>query len=78
MVNPLTEAILTLVNARLGIVLDAAAVGIPTDHQYQALRKIVLGAFGNNDFLPELEALVQQHGKERNEQAQTARKGVPK
>lgn len=77
MVNPLTEAIVAMVNARLGLVLDAAAVGIPTDHQFQALRKIVLGAFGDHSFLPELEAVVQKHGKARNEQAQTAGKGVP-
>ena len=78
MVNPLTEAISDMVHERLGLVLDAAAVGMPTNHQFQALRKIALDTFGNQSFLPELEALVQQHGQDRNGQAKTAGKGVPR
>lgn len=60
MVNPLTEAIMSLLHARIGRVLDAAAVGIPSENQFQAYRKIVLDEFGNQRLLPELEALVQQ------------------
>jgi len=77
MVNPLTEAIMRLLMARVGRILDAAAVGMPTSNQHQAYRKIVLNEFGNQSLLPELEALVQQHGQERNGQAKTAGKGVP-
>jgi hypothetical protein len=77
MVNPLTEAIMRLVMARVGRILDAAAVGMPSSNQHQAYRKIVLNEFGNQGLLPELEALVQQHGQERNGQAKTAGKGVP-
>ena len=77
MVNPLTEAIMRLLMARVGRILDAAAVGMPTSNQHQAYRKIVLSEFGNQSLLPELEALVQQHGQERNGQAKTAGKGVP-
>lgn len=73
----LPEAINDLVHKRLGLVLDAAAVGIPTDHQFQALRKIVLDTFGNQSFLPELDALLQDHQQDRNGQAETAGKGVP-
>lgn len=78
MVNPLTGAINDMVHERLGLVLDAAAVGMPTDHQFQALRKIALDAFGDQGFLLELDALVQQHGQDRNGRAQTAGKGVPR
>jgi len=77
MVNPLTEAIMRLLMARVGRILDAAAVGMPTSNQHQAYRKIVLNEFGNQSFLPELDALVQQHGQDRNGQAKTAGKGVP-
>ncbi|MBT9521337.1 MAG: hypothetical protein IV101_10640 [Dechloromonas sp.] len=78
MVNPLTEAIMRLLMTRMSRILDAAAVGMPTSHQHQAYRKIVLDEFGNQSFLPELEALVQQHGLDRNGQAKTAGKGVPR
>lgn len=78
MVNPLTEAIMKLLMARMGRILDAAAVGMPTTHQHQAYRKIVLDEFGNQSFLPELEALVQHHGQDRNGQAKTAGKEVPR
>ncbi len=78
MVNPLTEAIMRLLMTRMSRILDAAAVGMPTSHQHQAYRKIVLDEFGNQSFLPELEALVQQHGQDRNGQAKTAGKGVPR
>jgi len=78
MVNPLTEAIMRLLHPRIGRILDAAAVGMPTSNQHQAYRKIVLDEFGNQSFLPELEALVRQHGQERNGQAETAGKGVPR
>ena len=78
MVNPLTDAIMRLLMARVGRILDAAAVGMPTSNQHQAYRKIVLNEFGNQNLLPELEALVQQHGQDRNGQAKTAGKGVPR
>lgn len=78
MVNPLTEAIMRLLMTRMSRILDAAAVGMPTSHQHQAYRKIVLDEFGNQSFLPELEALVQQHGQDKNGQAKTAGKGVPR
>jgi hypothetical protein len=78
MVNPLTDAIMRLLMARVGRILDAAAVGMPTSNQHQAYRKIVLNEFGNQSFLPELEALVQQHGQDRNGQAKTAGEGVPR
>ena len=78
MVAPLTEHISKIVHERLGRVLDAAAVGIPTEHQFQAFRKIALNEFGNQGLLPELEALIiKQHGQARRGQAHTAGKEVP-
>ncbi len=78
MVAPLTEHISKIVHERLGRVLDAAAVGIPTEHQFQAFRKIALDEFGNQGLLPELEALIiKQHGQARRGQADTAGKEVP-
>ena len=78
MVAPLTDSISKIVQARLGRILDAAEVGIPTEHQFQAFRKIVLNEFGNQGLLPELEALiVKQHGQARRGQADTAGKEVP-
>lgn len=77
MVTPLTEAIMKLVMSRIGRILDAAAVGMPTPNQHQAYRKIVLNEFGNQGFLRELEALLQQQGQDRNGQAKTAGKEVP-
>lgn len=78
MVMPLTEAIAQSVHRRLGLILDAAAVGMPTETQFRALRKIALDTFGTQSFLPELEALIVQHGQERNGRADTARKEVPR
>ena len=77
MVAPLTEHISKIVHERLGRVLDAAAVGIPTEHQFQAFRKIALNEFGNQGFLPELDALLKQHGQARRGQADIAGKEVP-
>ncbi len=78
MVSALTDAIQKKVHERLSRLLDAAAVGIPTPNQFQAFRKIALDEFGNQSFLPELEALIAQHGKDRNGQAKTAGKEVPR
>lgn len=78
MVNPLAEAIAKKVHEHLGHILDVAAVGIPNKDQFQAFRKVALKEFGNQGFLPELEALLTQHGKDRNGQAETARKEVPR
>ena len=79
MVAPLTEHISKIVHERLGRVLDAAAVGIPTEHQFLAFRKIALDEFGKQGLLPELDALVRQHhGQARTGQADTAGKEVPR
>lgn len=78
MVNPLTDAIDKMIRERLGRILDVAEVGIPTQGQFQAFRKVTLKEFGNQSFLPELDALLQQHGMERNGQAETAGKEVPR
>lgn len=78
MVDPLTEAIMRLVMPRLSRILDTAPVGMPSPHQHQAYRKVVLDEFGNQSFLPELDALVQQHGKDRNGRAKSAGKEVPR
>jgi hypothetical protein len=78
MVTPLTESIMKKVHERLSRILDAAAVGMPTNCQFQAFRKIALNEFGNQGFLPELDALLKQHGQVRNGQAETAGKEVPR
>ena len=78
MVSPLRDAILDKLHAHLNKVLTAAAIGIPSKDQFQAFRTFALDEFGNQGFLPELDALLQQHGQERNGQAETARKGVPR
>ena len=78
MVNPLTRGHHATIDGALEPDADAAAVGMPTNNQFQAFRKFVLNEFGNQGLLPELEALVQQHGQERNGQAKTAGKGVPR
>ena len=76
---PLTAAIIEKINERLSRVLDAAEVGIPTNCQYKAFRKIALNEFGNQGLLPELDALVRQHhGQARTGQADTAGKEVPR
>lgn len=77
--TPLTAAIIEKINERLSRVLDAAEVGIPTDCQFKAFRRIALKEFGNQGFLPELDALIRQHhGKARTGQADTAGKEVPR
>lgn len=78
MVNPLTEDVMRLLMPRISRILDTAAVGMPSAHQFQAYRKVVLDEFGDQSFLPELEALVQQHGMDRNGRAKTAGKEVPR
>ncbi|MFT3962012.1 hypothetical protein [Propionivibrio sp.] len=78
MVTPLTDLIMKKVHERLSRVLDAAEVGIPSDCQFKAFRKIALNEFGNQGFLPELDALIKQHGKARTGQADTAGKEVPR
>lgn len=77
MVNPLREAIVDTLHAHLNKVLTAAAIGIPGKDQYQAFRTFTLDEFGQQGFLPELDALLKQHGQERNGRAETAGKGVP-
>lgn len=76
MVTPLRDAILDRLHAHLNKVLTAAAIGIPSKDQFQAFRTFALDEFGNQGFLPELEALLQQYGSERNGQAKTAGKEV--
>lgn len=79
MVTLLAEQIMKKVHEHLSRVLDAAEVGIPSDCQFKAFRKITLNEFGNQRFLPELETLIQQHqGKARTGQADTAGKEVPR
>ena len=79
MVTPLSDLIMKKVHERLSRVLDAAEVGIPTDCQFRAFRKIALNEFGNQGLLPELDALVRQHhGQARTGQAETAGKEVPR
>lgn len=78
MVNPLRQAIIDTLHAHLNKVLTAAAIGIPSKDQYQAFRTFTLDEFGQQGFLPELDALLKQHGQERNGQAETAGKGVPR
>lgn len=78
MVNPLREAIVDTLHAHLNKVLTAAAIGIPSKDQYQAFRSFTLDEFGQQGFLPELDALLKQHGQERNGQAEAAGKGVPR
>ncbi len=78
MVVPLADLIMKKVHERLSRVLDAAEVGIPTDCQFKAFRKIALNEFGNQGFLPELDTLLKQHGQARKGQADTAGKEVPR
>lgn len=75
---PLRDAIIETMHAHLNRVLRAAEIGIPTSTQYQAFRTFALDEFGMQGFLPELDALLQQYGKDRNGQAETAGKGVPR
>lgn len=78
MVIRLREEIIEKINTHLNKVLTAAAIGIPSKDQFQAFRTFTLDEFGSQGFLPELDALLQQHGLERNGQAETAGKGVPR
>lgn len=78
MVSPLRDQILEKLHAHLNKVLTAAAIGIPGKDQFQAFRTFALDEFGNQGFLPELDALLQHHGEDRNGQAKTAGKGVPR
>nr|WP_319238031.1 hypothetical protein [uncultured Propionivibrio sp.] len=78
MVSQLRDDILKAVHGRLSRVLDAAAIGMPSDYQFRALRKIALDEFGNQGLLPELDSLLKQHGQARKGQADTAGKEVPR
>ena len=75
--SQLRDAIVDVLHAHLHRVLRAAEIGIPTATQYQAFRTFALDEFGMQGFLPELDALLKQHGKDRHGQAETAGKGVP-
>ncbi|CAG4883404.1 conserved protein of unknown function [Georgfuchsia toluolica] len=77
MVSNLRDAIVETMNTHLNRVLRAAEIGIPGKEQYQAFRSFALDEFGRQGFLPELESLLKQQGKERNGLAETAGKGVP-
>ena len=74
----LHDAIIDAMNAHLNRVLQAAEIGMPTATQFQAFRSFALNEFGRQGFLPELETLLRQHGKDRNGQADTAGKEVPR
>jgi hypothetical protein len=74
----LRDDIVDAIHTHLNRVLRAAEIGIPTSSQYQAFRTFALDEFGMAGFLPELEALLKVHGKDRNGQAETAGKGVPR
>jgi hypothetical protein len=78
MMSPLHDAIVKALNAHLNRLLRAAEIGIPTTTQYQAFRTFALDEFGMQGFLPELEILLRTYGMDRNGQAETARKGVPR
>ena len=78
MVSNLHDAIIEAMNAHLNRVLRAAEIGIPSASQYQAFRTFALDEFGRHGFQPELETLLRRHGKERNGQADTAGKEVPR
>ena len=76
MVSQFREALLERINAHLNRVLRAAEIGIPGSKQYEAFRNFTLNEFGNQGFLPELDALLKQYGQERTGQADTAGKEV--
>ncbi|GAB1393415.1 hypothetical protein MASR1M60_15780 [Rhodocyclaceae bacterium] len=76
--SELRDAIVDTLHAHLNRVLSVAEVDIPSTTQYQAFRKIALDEFGMQGFLPELDALLKQHGTEWNGQAKTAGKGGPR
>lgn len=78
MVGNLRDEILNAMNVHLNRVLRAAEICIPQPGQYQAFRTFTLDEFGNQGFLPELDALLKQYGQVRKGQADTAGKEVPK
>ena len=78
MVSQLREEIIKMMHAHLNRVLRAAEIGIPQPRQYEAFRTFALDEFGNQGFLPELDELLKQHGKDRNGEAEIAGKGVPR
>ena len=78
MVSPLRDAIVDKLHAHLNKVLTAAAIGDSEQGSVSSVPHFALDEFGNQGFLPELDALLQQHGQERNGQAKTAGKGVPR
>ncbi|MBU3541416.1 hypothetical protein ICN33_09095 [Polynucleobacter sp. UB-Tiil-W10] len=75
--NPLVEQIQKLVNIHLDRILASAEVGLPTQHQFLALRKVALDEFGKKGLLPELELLIKRHYGSDIGRANTARKEVP-
>ena len=78
MVSELRDEILKTLNAHLNRVLRAAEIGIRHPRQYEAFRTFALDEFGNQGFLPELDALIKQYGQVRKGQDETARKEVPR
>lgn len=75
--SPLRDAIVAAMHTHLTRVLRVAEIGIPTENQYKAFRTFALDEFGQQGFLPELDALLKQVSKDRSGQADTAGKGVP-
>ncbi|SDG73182.1 hypothetical protein SAMN05660652_00572 [Propionivibrio dicarboxylicus] len=78
MVSQLRNDIVEAVHGRLSRILDAAAIGMPTECQFHAFRKIALDEFGNQGLLPELDSLLKRYGQGRTGQADTAGKEVPR
>lgn len=78
MVSDLREGIVNALHSHLHRILSAAEVGISKKRQYEAFRSFALNEFGNQGFLPELDALLKQHGQAGKGQAETAGKEVPK
>lgn len=75
--SQLRDAIVEAMHDHLKQVLRAAEIGIPTATQFQAFRTFALDEFGMQGFLPELDALLGEHGMGGKGRAETARKGVP-
>lgn len=75
--SQLRDAIVDAMHTHLNRVLLAAEIGLPTENQFKAFRTLALDEFGQQGFLPELETLLKQHGKDRNGRADTAGKEVP-
>lgn len=76
--SQLRGEIIKIVHSHLNRVLRAAEIGIPQPRQYEAFRTFALDEFGNQGLLPELDALLKQHGQARSGQAEAAGKGVPR